>query len=70
MDQLKPPTTFSAVGDVAVNFEKQRKQFEIYFLASGIRDSTDISDERKVAIVRHCLGPEVQDIYDTLQILK
>lgn len=68
MEQLKPPTTFSAVGDVAVNFEKWRKQFEIYFLASGIKDSTEISDERKVAIVRHCLGPEVQDIYDTLEI--
>lgn len=68
MDQLKSPNEFPMEGDVAVNFQKWKQQFEIYLLASGIKDNQKMSEERKVAILLHCLGTEGQEVFNTLDI--
>lgn len=66
--ELKPPAPLSIDGDVAVSFKKWKSQFEIYMLASGYKESTQASGERKVAILLHAIGPEAQETYGTLEL--
>ena len=48
-------------GNIAENFKKWRREIEIYIEASG---SSEKSEKNKTAIILHCAGPKVIEIYD------
>ena len=48
-------------GNVSENFKKWRREFEIYMVASG---SSSKDDKVQTAILLHCAGPQVLEIYD------
>ena len=56
-----PPTLNITDGNVAENFKKWKREIQIYLVASGAADKPD---ETTTAIVLHCAGPKVIDIYD------
>ena len=48
---------------VAQRWEKWKKSFEYLVKSSGIRD-----DDRKKALLLHIVGPQTQDVYETLGV--
>lgn len=68
MESLRQPKEMSLEGDIPTNFRKWRQQFSIYMEASGLKDNTKITSERKAAILLHAIGAEVQEIYETMDI--
>ncbi|KAK9753107.1 hypothetical protein QE152_g3654 [Popillia japonica] len=51
MENLRPPREMSLEGDVVCNFRRWKQQFTIFMEASGAADSTEMSNERKAAIL-------------------
>ena len=47
---------------VGTRFRKYLERFEVYAVAMNIKDKA-----RKLALLLHCAGPKVQDIFDTLE---
>ena len=45
-------------GNVSENFKNWRREFEIYIVASGS------SSKVQTAVLLHCVGPQVLEIYD------
>lgn len=52
---------FEPTGETGAKWRKWRKSFEYYVQARGIQEPA-----RKKALLLHCAGPAVQDIFDTL----
>jgi hypothetical protein len=52
---------FDPSGEAGPRWRRWRKSFEYYVIGRGIKE-----DERKKALLLHCAGPEVQEIFDTL----
>ena len=48
-------------GDTATRWRKWLKSFNYYIVARGISNI-----ERKVAMLMHCAGPDVQELFETL----
>ena len=46
---------------MAPRWKKWRKSFEYFVVGKGVRD-----DEQKKALLLHCAGTDVQELYDTL----
>ena len=59
--RLPPPLSIND-SNLADTFKKWKRQFEIYMIASG---AVDKENPTKTAILLHCAGPQVLDIYDT-----
>lgn len=51
-----------AITSVAPRWKKWKKSFEYYIIAKGITNSA-----RKKGLLLHCAGPEVQELFETLQ---
>ena len=61
---FKPPGELNIVeGNVSENFKKWKRQIEVYLAASG---ATDKGGETQTAIILHCAGPKVIEIYDQI----
>ena len=59
------PTVFRAQGDptsLGTRWKKWKKGFDLYLVAAAITDST-----QKRALLLHCGGEELQEIFDTLK---
>jgi hypothetical protein len=56
-----PPILNVTDGNVSENFKHWKRQVQIYLTASG---ATDKEDEVQTAIILHCAGPHILDIYD------
>ena len=64
MASLQPPPSFLATpGSPAIPWKQWKGLFETYYLACG---ATRFADERKRALLLHCLGPEGQRVFHTL----
>lgn len=62
MDKIQPPGTLSFAGNVAENWRKWKKRFELYSTASGI----DAKDQKiQSATLLHVAGEEALEIYNT-----
>lgn len=48
-------------GNVAENFKKWKREYEVYMVASG---SSGKPNKVQTAILLHCAGPQVLEIYD------
>ncbi|KAI4470781.1 protein disulfide-isomerase a6 [Holotrichia oblita] len=68
MENLRQIGQLSLTGDPAENFKRWRQRFEIYVEASGIGTGTDITEERKVAILLYIIGGDTLEIYNTLDL--
>lgn len=68
MESIKQIEELSFEGDIATNFKKWKQRFIIYMNASGTKDSTTISGERKVAVLLHTIGSEALEVFDTLEL--
>ena len=51
MDKLKPPTEYSFEGNIAENWKRWIHAFEIFSIASGLREKRD---EKRAEIKRYC----------------
>lgn len=61
-DSFKPPPYLDINdGNVAENFKKWKRQFEVYLLASG---ASDKEGPIQTAILLHSAGPHILEIYD------
>ncbi len=61
---LPPPSPFLALpGEPTVPWNRWIESFETYITALGI---TDLSDARKMAILKHCLGMEGHRVFGML----
>lgn len=54
-------SNFDIAGEAGPRWRKWRKAFEYYIIARGIKE-----DERKKALLLHCAGPAVQEVFETL----
>ena len=62
---FKPPVELNILdGNVSENFKKWKRQIEVYLTASGAGEK---GKETRTAIILHCAGPKVIEIYDQLQ---
>ncbi|KAK9751612.1 hypothetical protein QE152_g4805 [Popillia japonica] len=68
MENLGLPSEMSLEGDVVCNVRRWKQQFTIFMEPSAAADSTEMSNERKVATLLHTIGLEVRDIYNTLEV--
>ena len=61
--QMPSVQSFKYFGDptVAQNWTKWKKSFEYFLGASGIRN-----DARQKAMLLHMVGPETQEVFETL----
>lgn len=59
--RLPPPLNVND-SNLADTFKKWKRQFEIYMVASG---AVDKENKTKTAILLHCAGPQILDVYDT-----
>lgn len=59
-----PPTLDLNDGNLAENFKKWRRQLEVYLIASG---ASAKSKATQTAIILHCGGPQVVEIYDQFE---
>ena len=57
-----PPALNINDSNLAETFKKWKRQLEIYMLASGASEKENAT---KTAILLHCAGPQVVEIYDT-----
>ena len=58
-------STFDCKSDpssISTRWKRWRKSFEFFVVGKGVKD-----DEQKTALLLHCAGIEVQDIFDTLK---
>ncbi len=60
--EFKPPCQFVVGDNAAASWRQYKQQIEVYILAA---DLTEASDERKVAILLHCMGPEHLKTFNT-----
>ena len=59
---FKPPGELNIIdGNISENFKKWKRQIEVYLAASG---ATDKDKEVQVAIILHCAGPKVIEVFD------
>ncbi|KAJ8396758.1 hypothetical protein AAFF_G00013570 [Aldrovandia affinis] len=65
MESLTPPPPLSLSGNLAENWRKWEQRLNLYFVASGL---TDKSEERKIAVMLHCVGEDALEIYNALNI--
>ena len=47
---------------VGTRFRKYLERFKVYAVAMNIKDNA-----RKLALLLHCAGPKVHDIFDTIE---
>ena len=59
---LQPPSPLSFEGNIAENWEKWYKKFDIYLKAT---ESESKSDAVKIAILLHTVGEEGHEKFDT-----
>lgn len=48
-------------GNISENFKKWKRQYEVYIVASG---SSQKDEKIQTAILLHCAGPQILEIYD------
>lgn len=60
--RLPPPLNITE-GNVSENYKKWKRQVEVYLEASG---ASDKPDKTKTAIILHCAGPQVLEVYDQI----
>ena len=60
MAQL-PPNLDLTDGNLADSFRKWKRQLEVYMEASGANNKPK---QRQTAIILHCAGPQVLEVYD------
>ncbi|KAJ8403683.1 hypothetical protein AAFF_G00350090 [Aldrovandia affinis] len=65
MESLTPPPPLSLSGNLAENWRKWEQRLNLYFVASGL---TDKSEERKIAVMLHCVGEDALEIYNALNV--
>lgn len=59
---FKPPGELNILdGNISENFKKWKRQIEVYLAASG---ASAKNKEIQVAIILHCAGPKVIEIFD------
>ena len=59
-----PPKLDLTDGNLADSFRKWKRQLEVYMEASG---TTNKPKQRQTAIILHCAGPQVLEVYDHFQ---
>lgn len=59
---FKPPGELNIIdGNISENFKKWKRQIEVYLAASGANAK---DKEVQVAIILHCAGPKVIEVFD------
>ena len=56
-----PPNLHLTDGNLADSFRKWKRQLEVYMEASGANNKPK---PRQAAIILHCAGPQVLEVYD------
>ena len=56
-----PPNLDLTDGNLADSFRKWKRQLEVYMEASGANNKPK---QRQTAIILHCAGPQVLEVYD------
>ena len=64
MDKLHPPSPLQFSGNVAENWKKFKKRFEIYLNATR---GADKDNQTKTLLLLHIMGEEAQEVYDTFK---
>lgn len=66
MEQFKPPSLLTLIGNIAENWRRWEQCFQLYMVASG---AVDKDNEVKIAILLHTVGEEGLEVYNTLTII-
>ena len=62
MAQFYLPTNLDLTdGNLADSFRKRKRQLEVYMKANGANNKPK---QRQTAIILHCNGPQVLEVYD------
>lgn len=65
MDGLNKPTPYRLEGDVAENWRKFRRDYELFMVASG---RSGKSKNMQAAILLNLVGPEAMELYETFDL--
>lgn len=65
MEFLKQPKSMSLEGNQALSWKKFKENMELYMVASGCKTKEKAI---QAAVILHCVGEEVRDIFNTLEL--
>lgn len=65
MEFLKQPASMSMSGDLGSNWRKFKNSFTLYLVATGCKEKPK---EVQAAVLLHCLGEEVNEVLETLDL--
>lgn len=64
--RFKPPSQLILTYNVTENWRRWEQRFRLYMVASG---ASEKEEEVKIAILRHTIGEEALEVYNTLYIV-